>query len=437
MFVPTPDQIAGLGLVGCGGAGFPTHVKLATPVRTVIGNGAECEPLLHKDKELLRTFAPEVIEGLRIAMALTGATEGVVGIKGKYHDAIEAVERVIGDGIRIHALTDTYPAGDEFILTCDVTGAVIPPGGLPRDVGVLTQNVETLLNLARGKPVTRKHLTVGGAVREPMTLEVAVGTSIRACIEAAGGATTPEPAVLTGGVMMGKLVEDLDAPITKTTGAVLVFPADHPLIGKYRRTETHTVRIGRSACDQCSFCTDLCPRWLLGHPIEPHRAMRALGFHEERAQLILGTTYCCECNLCSLVACPEDLDPRGACIRDKRTVRAEGLRHPLHGSADVRPHALYAHRRTPIARLMVKLGLQHFRNVGPLQRGALLPGRVVLPLRQSAGAACEATVSVGQMVNEGDLIGRIPAGQLGACLHASISGRVAEVTPETVVIERG
>ena len=214
-----------------------------------------------------------------------------------------------------------------------------------------------------------------------------------------------------------------------------MFPVDHPLIDKYRRTEHHTVRIGRSACDQCSFCTDLCPRWLIGHPIEPHRAMRALGFHEQRAQLIVGTTYCCECNLCSLVACPEDLDPRGACIRDKSTVREEGLQHPLH-QRDVTPHAMYSHRRTPIKRLIAKLGLQHFSNEGPLNPRGLEPSRVTIPLRQHVGAPCEAAVSEGQTVSEGDVIGRVPAKQLGAPVHASIAGRVASVTPEALVIER-
>jgi Na+-translocating ferredoxin:NAD+ oxidoreductase RnfC subunit len=432
---PHLDQIADLGLVGCGGAGFPTHVKLAAAAETVIVNGAECEPLLHKDKELMRAFAPEILDGLQMTMGFTGATRGVFGIKEKYHDVIDRVRALAHGGISVHALTDTYPAGDEFILTYDVTGGVIPPGGLPKDVGVITQNVETLLNLARRRPVTRKYLTVGGAVAEPMTLEVAIGAPIRACIEAAGGATTPEPAVLTGGVMMGKYVEDLDAPVTKTTGAVLVFPIDHPLIEKYHRTETHTVRIGRSACDQCSMCTDMCPRWLLGHPIEPHRAMRALGFHEERAQLIVGTTYCCECNLCSLIACPEDLDPRGACVRDKPTVREAGLRHPLHGER-VTPHGMYSHRRTPIARLMTKLGLRRFRNEGPLQSGALVPPRVVIPLRQHSGAPCEPTVQVGQSVSEGDLIGRVPAGQLGAAIHASITGVVASLSDTAVVLER-
>jgi Na+-translocating ferredoxin:NAD+ oxidoreductase RnfC subunit len=426
-------NLADLGIVGCGGAGFPTHVKLQTAVETVIVNGAECEPLLHKDKELLRLHTEEMLEGLRTAMRMTDARRGVVGIKEKYRDVIDTVKRSVTDGISVFELTDTYPAGDEFLLTFDVTGAVIPPGGLPLDVGVATQNVETLVNIARGKPVTRKYLTVGGAVAQPVTLQVAIGTPIRACIEAAGGATVDAPVVLLGGVMMGKYTENMDTPVTKTVGAVLVFPDDHPLIAKYRRTEDHTVRIGRSACDQCSFCTDLCPRWLMGHPIEPHRAMRALGFHEERAQLVLGASYCCECNLCSLIACPEDLDPRGACIRDKPTAREHGP-HPLHGG-DVSPHAMYAHRRTPISRLVTKLGLRQFKNEGPLRPDALVPSRVTIPLKQHVGAVAEAAVKEGARVREGDAIGRVPENQLGATIHASIDGRVTSISADAIVIE--
>ena len=168
------------GVVGAGGGGFPTEAKLKAQVPLVIVNGAECEPLLHKDKELLRHEAGAMLAGLKTVMDRVGASEGVVGVKNKYDDVLRALQPVLPAGTRTFPLSDSYPAGDEFILVHDVTGRVIPPGGLPKDVGALVVNVETLVNVGHGRPVTHKYLTVAGAVREPVTLRVPVGTSIGA-----------------------------------------------------------------------------------------------------------------------------------------------------------------------------------------------------------------------------------------------------------------
>ena len=129
------------------------------------------------------------------------------------------------------------------------------------------------------QPVTEKYLTIAGAVAEPVTLRVPVGVTLAQCVAAAGGPTVPDANYMVGGVMMGYLEENHDALVDKTTGGVIVLPDDHVVVRRRRQDWKQIVRIGRSACDQCSFCTELCPRWLLGHPIEPHRAMRSLEFN--------------------------------------------------------------------------------------------------------------------------------------------------------------
>jgi Na+-translocating ferredoxin:NAD+ oxidoreductase RnfC subunit len=283
-----------------------------------------------------------------------------------------------------------------------------------------------MLNVARNRPVTRKYLTVTGAVREPVTLCVPIGISVRECIEAAGGPVIADWVVLLNGIMMGKLADSPDVPVTKTTGGIYVFPPDHPLIRRYRNDFKTINRIGRSACDQCSFCTELCPRYLLGHPIEPHKAMRALGFTMEKASLIVGTTYCCECNICTMIACPEDLDPRNVCVQDKALVKEMGLKWEA-GAREVKAHGMYDGRRTPTKRLITKLGLGGFENRGPLRPGVLEAGRVRIPLKMHAGAPCVPAVAVGAKVSEGDLIAAPPEGQLGAPIHASIRGTVTAV----------
>lgn len=437
----TVEQIAEAGIVGAGGAGFPTHVKLKAQVDTVLLNGAECEPLLHKDKEILKHFTAEVIDGLALAKELVGARRAVVGVKGKYHDVIEGLRHHLPPWAEIVPLTDSYPSGDEFILVYDALGRIIPPGGIPLVVGAVVINVETALNLAKGaqQPVVDKFLTVAGAVRQPVTVRVPVGVTIGQCVELAGGATVDRPCYFLGGVMMGRVTTDPSTLVDKTLGGIIVLPIDHPLAQRYLQTWKQIVRIGRSACDQCGYCTQFCPRWLLGHPIEPHRAMRSLGFNLVGQSDVAGTVFCCECNVCSLYACPEDLDPKNVCAENKRRLLAEGKRWQNPPFDQMRPRLHLANRRIPIDRLIHKLGLQRFRNEGPLTEVKLSPDKVGIPLKQHAGSPCEPIVHVGQQVRRGEVIGRPPVVNgkpaLGAAVHASIDGVVVAVDKGAVWIE--
>jgi len=419
-------RIEELGVVGAGGAGFPTAVKFRSQVRTFLVNAAECEPLLHKDKELLQHHAEAMMRGLRIGMQCTSAKEAVIGIKEKYHDVIDSLQSRLPPDVRTFPLNDSYPAGDEFILVHDITGRVIPPGGLPKDVDTVVVNVETLMNIGYDKPVTHKYLTVAGAVKTPVTLRLPVGITIRESIEAAGGATVPDFGVLLGGVMMGKLCEDLNEPVTKTLGGIIVLPAGHPSLARYQKTWKQIHHIGKSSCDQCRFCTDMCPRYLLGHPIEPDAAMRALLFGNSNAKLVAATLYCCECNLCTMFACPEDLDPKNVCVQAKPAARELGLTYkgPVD---DIVPHPMAEYRRIPTKRLILKLGLAEFKNEGPLVEVPLQPRRVTLPLKQHAGAPAIPTVNIGDRVRAGDLIARPAEGALGSRIHSSIGGVVRKI----------
>ena len=389
------EAIFEAGVVGAGGAGFPTHVKLAAKADTVLINAAECEPLLHKDKEVLRAYVDEVAEGTAVAMRLVGAGRGVVGIKEKYVDVIDLLRARLPKSMDVAPLRDAYPAGDEFILVYDVLHRVIPPGGIPLAVGAVVINVETAMNVARAaeRPVTEKYLTIAGAVAEPVTLRVPVGVTLAQCVAAAGGPTIPDANYIVGGVMMGYLEENHDALVDKTTGGVIVLPDDHVVVRRRRQDWKQIVRIGRSACDQCSFCTELCPRWLLGHPIEPHRAMRSLEFNLIGEANVIGTQFCCECNLCSLYSCPEDLDPKNVCSQNKRRLAAEKRRWENPPFNPKRPEQHSDNRKAPMGRLMTKLGLRRFRNVGPINDTLLPASRVGIKLKQHVGAPCEPTVA--------------------------------------------
>jgi Na+-translocating ferredoxin:NAD+ oxidoreductase RnfC subunit len=442
MATVTVDAIRSAGVVGAGGAGFPTYVKLSARADTVLINAAECEPLLHKDKEVLKEHADTVLAGLAAAMELVGAKRGVVGIKEKYSDVIEILRPKLSRGMDIAPLADVYPAGDEFILVYDVLGRVVPPGGIPLNVSAVVINVETALNVAASPacPVTEKFLTVAGAVAQPVTLRVPVGVSLAECVAAAGGPTVDDACYLVGGVMMGFLQDDPLAVVDKTTGGVVVLPGDHVVVRRRRQSWRQVQRIGQSACDQCSFCTELCPRYLLGHPIEPHRAMRSLQFTLIGQRNVQGTAFCCECNLCSLYSCPEDLDPKNVCAENKHRRAAEKQRWENPPFNPSRPALLLADRKAPMQRLMQKLGLAGFRNVGPMRPELLVARKVGIKLKQHVGAPCEPTVTVGQAVKVGDEVGRLtmtdgkPA--LGAPVHASIDGVVSAIADGAVWIEK-
>ena len=423
----TTDQIESCGVVGAGGAGFPTHVKLKAEAEVILLNAAECEPLLHKDKELLRHFGQEVLAGLEAARQLVGAGRAIVGIKGKYEDVIQSLTPLLNPQTSITSLSDSYPSGDEFILVHDCTGRVIPPGQIPLSVGCVVINVETALNIARSKPVTRKFLTIAGAVKHPVTVEVPIGSTLADCIELAGGTTCDDPFGLVGGVMMGKLCTDFNQVVTRTTGGLIVLPKTHSLYRRYDASWQQISRIGASACDQCSFCTEFCPRYLLGHPIEPHKAMRSLCFNEMGEANVVGTDFCCECNLCTMIACPEDLDPKNVCTQNKRRRASEGVKWQNPPLVETRADTHLDNRRVPIGRLIRKLGLSDFNNTGPLLPPAQPPAKVSIPLNMHIGAPAEPTVNVGDSVREGDVIGRPPAGKLGVPIHASIAGRVTNV----------
>ncbi|MFO1008695.1 MAG: 4Fe-4S dicluster domain-containing protein [Planctomycetota bacterium] len=427
------ERVRRNGVVGAGGAGFPLYKKLERAVDTLILNAAECEPLLHKDKEILKRYKREVLAGMQQVMAEVGAKRGLIGIKDKYVDLIRELRAAAEPmGIEVHLLGDYYPAGDEFITVFETTGRVIPPGGLPGDVGCLVNNVETLLNVALDAPVTHKYFTIGGGVPKPVTVRAPIGASYYDVLRSAGVEPTRVAHVLVGGVMMGRLMQTFDEVVTRTTGALLCFPHGHRLPERYQAQAPQRDRIGRSACDQCSFCTELCPRYLIGHPVEPHLAMRGLGFNLVGDAMVLGSQFCCECNLCSLYACPEDLFPKDACADNKRMMREKKLQHPATGRRDVKPHSMQAYRHVPLSSLIKKLGLMDFQNVGPLVDVEWMVESVRIPVKQHVGAPAVPCVRVGERVKEGQTIANAPEG-LGVAIHASIEGTVQKIGDEIVI----
>lgn len=430
----TIDRIRTAGVVGAGGAGFPTWRKLEATVDRIIVNGAECEPLLSKDRELMLQASETLFRGLEIMQEVTGAQHVTIAVKKKNSDVLD----FLGPRMRAHhydaqVMDNVYPSGDEYVLVYEITGQRIPPGGIPPMVGCLVDNVETIVNVAHAvdrRPVTQKWLTIGGAVEQPITTVVPVGTRLQDCIALAGGLTTEAPVVLTGGLMMGGMETDLQRPVTKTIGGVIVLPSDHYLVRRKSSSQATYTRIGHGQCDQCSLCTELCPRYLLGYPIEPHRVMRTLLMTgSAKARGSLWAEHCCECNVCSLVACPEGLDPKNICVDAKAVLREQNLSRPEEelGRLFRSPHPVRKGREVPIHTLYQRLGLTAYDRPAEYRPVSLAPRMVTLPLDSHIGMPAQPVVQLHDQVQQGQVLAEVPEGQLGCPVHASIDGQVTAV----------
>lgn len=432
--------VQAMGVVGAGGGGFPTHRKLSHPCEIVIANGAECEPLLGNDTFVMEREAQDIVLGLSLAMEATGAKKGFIALKAKHPEAEAALRGAVQgkENIRIFLLGDYYPAGDEFLLVREVTGRIVPEGGIPLNVGVVVLNVETLRNIAqavRGKPVIERTLTCHGEVQRPSVLRVRIGTPFEEVIARCGGATVDPYALVVGGPMMGWVTCDPKAPVTKTTTGIFVLPRDHEVIRKKTLPLPYIIKQSKAACCQCTYCTEFCPRYLLGHNLAPHKIMRQINLGlDVPPEVIEGAVLCSECGLCEVFACPMELSPRVVNHAIKERFLAMQYR-PVFPKRELEVRSDFPYRKIPVARIEGRLQIEEYKK-RPLVHleEVLVPSRVELLLKQHAGAPARPVVQVGDRVQEGDVVGEAH-GEVSARVHASITGRVVFVDEERVVIE--
>ncbi len=425
------------GIVGAGGAGFPTYGKLSDKTDTILMNCAECEPLLKLHRQLLKEHAKEILQAFALIAETVGAKEAIIGIKEEYKSTIEALNVYIEEFpmVRIHALPGAYPMGDEVVLIYEATGKVVRPGGLPIECGVAVFNVETLYNVYRAvwekHPVTEKCVTVVGEVEHPLTVRVPVGTLVGEVVAMAGNITTEKPVYLLGGPMMGSFGTEYQ-PVTKTTNAIIVLPENHTLVYRKKVRFSNAVARAASACCQCQSCTDLCPRHSLGHPISPHLFMRAAANRDfQSMEPFVNTMYCSSCGLCEMYSCPQGLSPRSMMAEYKAGLRKAGLKPQPAEPAPVSSAREY--RRVPEKRLLARLGLQSYDKDIVFDDNSRNAQKVRILLSQHIGAPAAACVKVGDIVKKDAVIGRAADG-LSVNIHASIAGTVTDVTEKYIMI---
>lgn len=428
------------GIVGAGGAGFPTYAKLNEHAETIILNCAECEPLLRLHRQLLEQNAREIVETFYMMGQTMGSREIVIGIKKAYTKAIEALQEVIGDyeGVRLGLLDEVYPAGDEVVLIYEVTGKVVRPGGLPIECGVAVFNVETVYNVYRAvkkdTPVVDKLVSVVAEVNNPVTVRVPIGCTIEEVVTLAGGSRIKNPVYFIGGPMMGRIGTGAE-PVTKTTNAVLVLPEEHLIIQKKKRKASIDLKRAAASCCQCTMCTDLCPRNRLGHPIEPHKFMRAATCKDvQDPNIFVNTMFCSSCGLCEMYSCMQSLSPRSLMADYKAGLRAAGMKPP-QGVVPKPVGKEREYRKVPMERLMARLDLTKYNKEAPLNNEVVDMKKVRIMLSQHIGAPASAVVTAGQQVSRGQVIAE-PGKGLSVAIHASIDGIVTEVNEKYVVIEK-
>ncbi|MBS5602784.1 4Fe-4S dicluster domain-containing protein [Enterocloster lavalensis] len=445
------EQIVRAGVVGLGGAGFPTGKKLDCRVEWLIVNGAECEPLLRTDRYLMRHNAGRVVRAAGAVARMVGAKHCVIALKRAYTEEWKALEAaLVGGGtvpIELFPLDSFYPAGDEQVLVYEVTERVVPPAGIPLDVGAVVSNLATMNAISDamdGIPLTKKYITVTGEVKRPTIVRAPVGTSFEECIRLAGGSREERYCVIDGGPMMGKVMsyeEAREAAVTKTTSGIIVLDEDHYLSVLSKTPVGRMKRLASAACIQCSYCTQLCPRNLLGHPLEPHKIMRRFAAGGDIPSLlddpvVRQAAICCQCGVCEQYACPMGLTPRriNALIRDE--MRKAGIpyeRREALWEADPERR----NRKLPTKRAAARSGVLDYYDFEIDTLAEAAPSTVRISLRQNMGAPAQPVVQEGDRVREGQLIARCPEGKLGADIHAGIGGVVTKVTDYIVIEARG
>lgn len=425
------------GIVGAGGAGFPSYAKMTDKADTVILNCVECEPLLKLHVQLLAANAEEIVQMLDEVREALGAKEAVIGIKSEHVHTIRTLQEVLEEypKVRICAVRPTYPMGDEVILIYEATGRVIKPGGIPIDENVVVYNAETMYNLYQavhgGSPVTDKLVSIVGEVERPVTVRVPLGISVKEAVALAGKITVRDPAYVMGGPMMGKLGTE-NTIITKTTNAIIVLSETHKVVMRMNKNLDVERRRAASSCCQCRTCTEMCPRHALGHPIEPHRIMRAVANHDiSDLSVYTNTAYCSSCGLCENYSCPQGLSPRSVIAEFKNGLRASGIRVGKTEPAEVEMDREL--RKVPVMRLKEKLGLAQYDVPAPLTEMEVPVKTVKIPMSQHIGAPAKAVVGQGDTVAKGQKIGEAAEG-LSVAIHASVNGIVKKATEKEIVI---
>lgn len=427
-------------VVGAGGAGFPSFAKLADGATVLVINAVECEPLMYTDLTLLAEKLDDVVAGMRAVMEFANIPTGLLCVKD--YRALKlglADGQKLAEGVFVKHVPNVYPMGDEINLIYTATGRLVQPGQLPITQGVIVYNSETVYNIARAArddaPVTEKWLTIGGNVPEVLCVRVPVGMRVSELFAKMKVVVPDNHVVIDGGPSMGALINPASAVISKTTKALLILPNTIPAATGKLRTVEENLRIAASVCCQCTRCTDMCPRHLLGFPIEPHKMVRAtLSTAQASPELVQTASLCCSCDICGTFACCQGISPMQV-IKEFKGILAKNKMRYTPGPNDhavVNPDREY--RMLNAAKWKDMLGVTKYDRYPTYMETPVTAAKVEIKMSQHIGAPSVPAVAVGDTVTVGQLIAN-PGTGLSVPQYASIAGKVTFVDATRIVIE--
>ena len=428
------------GVVGAGGAGFPSYCKLAEGADTLLINAVECEPLLYTSYTLMQERIRDIIIGMRAVMEYANIPRGLLAVKDYrakklgYSDGQE-----LAPGVFIKYIPNVYPMGDEINLIYTATGRVVPPGQLPITRGVIVFNTETIYNIGLvvqfNQPVTKTYLTISGDTDKAYCVKVPVGMKIAEVLKIMNVKVPDTHVVIDGGPSMGTVVNLATDVVKKPCSGLLILPKTIPAVANKLRTKEDNFRRASSVCCQCNRCTDLCPRHLLGYPLEPHKMVRStLSAAMADPELIKTATMCCGCDICSTLACCQEISPMQIIKEYKGILAKNRMKYVADPNEQFTPSPDRQARMVSAGKWKEVLGVAKYDKFPPIYvEEKLKATEVFVPMSQHIGAPAIPVVAVGDVVEENQMIAKAAEG-LSVPHFAPISGRVTYVDAKTIVI---
>ena len=427
------------GIVGAGGAGFPSYAKLAEGADILVINCAECEPLIYTEYMLMREEMEKIAAGAKLVMEHLGISHTYISLKEYRGKALGYTDgQFLLDGVSIKLMPNVYPIGDEINLIYQTTGRLIKPGNLPISAGVIVFNGETVYNIYNavtyGTPVTEKWVTVAGNIDNRRVVKAPIGMRVTELFKTLGIKIKDDEVLFDGGPSMGRIENPASSIITKTTNALLIIPETAPAVTRKKVNIDDMLRRAASCCCACTRCTEMCPRHLLGYPLEPHKMIRAAmtNVADESPELVKTATLCCSCGICAEVCC-QDISPKDVIAHLKGVLAKNKIRY-ASGAEEYRPSADREYRMIPSHRWESLLGVKKYEVTPELIEESISAKRVEIPMHNHIGLPSVPCVSLGEHVSKGQVIASAADG-LSVPQHSSIDGKVTFVSENKIIIE--
>ena len=407
-------------------------------IHTIILNCAQYEPIVHIQELLLQKYTREIIRTFAKIGKTFNADNIIIAAGKKDTELIECLEDVVCDypALSFKVYDGAYPAGDEYVLTYELTGQVISADSSPIEEGIAIFNVESVYNMYRnvneGVQETHKWVSILGEVEKPVTLRVPVGVNIGDIVKEAGKITCENPVYILGGPMSGKIGNKYSR-IDKSTDAVIILPEDHQVVYNKKTNSSIEIKRASSSCCNCMRCTDLCPRNLLGHPVDPHAFIRAASYKDMgNVDTYLNTMFCSSCGLCEMYSCIQGISPRLLLTEYKNGLKENGITKHKASMKEVDSERKY--RKISIKRLTSRLGLTRYDRVTLLKEYDMSGVSIRISLNDYELEPAVSLVKENDIVTKGQLIAEYKDGEHRP-IYSGIDGKVTEVAENYIFIE--